>query len=63
VPARKTTHGGARPGAGRKRLAPDGQARSPATVWLSPAEREHCRQLAGGVSAAVRQLIARSMGR
>lgn len=59
-PKRKT-HGGARPGAGRKLQAPDGQARRPKTVWLSPAEVEHCRQLAGGVSAAVRVLIARSM--
>jgi hypothetical protein len=62
VRRKKATHGGARHGAGRKLLAPDAQPRQPKTVWLSPAEVEHCRALAGTVSAAVQLLIARSMG-
>jgi hypothetical protein len=60
MPKKKPAHGGARLGAGRKLSDPSG-ARRPKTVWLSPAEIEHCERLAGSVSAAVQLLLARSI--
>lgn len=59
---KKRSHGGARPGAGRKPLDP-ADRRRPVTVRLTIAECQHLETLGGTISEAIRMLIAASMSR
>ena len=54
-----TTHGGFRPGAGRKRLSPDGVEKR--SISLPPDMWEYVKELGGGnYSAGVRRLVEAS---
>ena len=56
----KKQRGGRRKGAGRPTTDPSG-AKRPITVWLAPAEREHCEQLGESAARGIRRLICASM--
>jgi hypothetical protein len=54
---RKPSHGGRRPGAGRKPIDAEGRGR-PVTIFLTPTDEARLRRLAPTFSEAVRRLLA-----
>lgn len=60
MPKKKPTRGGKRPGAGRPARAPD---LHPCKVSLTPAERDHLKQIGGNIQAGVVRLVQESMTR
>lgn len=63
MPKRKKSHGGARQGAGRPAADP-AEKKRPVSVWLTPAELEHCKGLGdGSIGDGIKALITKSMRR
>lgn len=60
--SKKSSHGGARQGAGRPPLPAD-QARRKRTVWLTDAEAEFAAAQGDSLSDGVQRVIAAAMGK